>query len=180
MLSVGELNANKNHAVVIRSIAKLQDQSLHYAIAGVGELHDDLLYLAAELGISGQVHLLGYRNDVDDLYQAADICVFPSIREGLGLAAIEGMASGLPLVCADNRGTRDYAINGENAMVCRYDAADEFAQAVKTIMSNKDMIENMGKLNLEKSSKYDVKNVIAKMKKIYGETECQNRTLLRE
>ena len=135
MFSVGELNANKNHSVVIRAIDKLQNLSIHYAIAGVGELHDELLNLAAELGVEDRVHLLGYRNDVADLYQAADICVLSSIREGLGLAAIEGMASGLPLVCADNRGTRDYAINGENAIVCRYDAIDEFAQAVKTIVS---------------------------------------------
>lgn len=180
LLSVGELNSNKNHEVVIRAMAKLNDESIHYAIVGTGELPDYLIELANTLDVGDRVHLLGFRDDVPDLYKAADVCVFPSIREGLGIAAIEGMASGLPLICADNRGTRDYAINGENAMVCRYDAADEFAQAVKTIMSNKDMIENMGKLNLEKSSKYDVKNVIAKMKKIYGETECQNRTLLRE
>ena len=111
-----------------------------------------------------------------DLYKAADVCVFPSIREGLGLAAIEGMASGLPLICADNRGTHDYAINGENAIVCRYNAIDEFAQAVKTIATDKNISENMGKLNFEKSQKYDVNNVITYMKKIYGETECQNRT----
>ena len=139
-------------------------------------MHDELLKLASDFGVADRVHLLGFRNDVADLYHAADICVFPSIREGLGLAAIEGMACGLPLVCADNRGTRDYAINGENAIVCRHDAIDEFAQAVKTIATDKNMSENMGKLNFEKSQKYDVNNVITYMKKIYGETECQNRT----
>lgn len=45
-----------------------------------------------------------------ELYKAADVCVFPSIREGLGLAAIEGMACGLPLIVADNRGTRDFVL----------------------------------------------------------------------
>lgn len=167
LLSVGELNANKNHAVVIRAIAKLHRPNIHYAIAGVGDLHDDLLNLAVDLGVSEQVHQLGFRNDVDDLYQAADVCVFPSIREGLGLAAIEGMASGLPLVCADNRGTRDYAIDGVNAIVCDYSNADSFADAIIMLCKNRSACIKIGENIHPILERYSQTNIIDKMKMIY-------------
>lgn len=167
VLSVGELNKNKNHEVVIRALAKINDASIHYAIAGTGELYDYLENLAKELGILKQVHLLGYRTDIADLYKAADICAFPSIREGLGLAAIEGMASGLPLVCADNRGTRDYAINGENAIVCKFDDIQLFARALSIMLTDIELSVRMGNLNKERAKRYDVNSVIVQMKEIY-------------
>ena len=169
LVSVGELNKNKNHEVVIRALAKIRDTSVHYAIAGTGELYNYLKNLANELGLSERVHLLGYRSDVAYLYKAADVCVFPSIREGLGLAAIEGMASGLPLICSDNRGTRDYATDGENAIVCKYNDIDQFARAIQTMTSNLDMRFNMGKLNQKEARNYDCNVVAEKMKKVYKE-----------
>ena len=169
ILSVGELNKNKNHEVVIRALAEINDMSVHYAIAGTGELHNYLENLANELGISESVHLLGYRTDIAALYKAADICMFPSIREGLGLAAIEGMASGLPLICADNRGSRDYAVNGENAIVCKYDDVSQFARALTSMFTDTNLKIRMENLNKKKAQKYDVNVVIKQMKKIYGE-----------
>ena len=90
LLSVGELNENKNHSVVIHALSKLNNSSIHYAIAGRGPLNMYLKTLSDKLGVEKQVHFLGYRNDVPELYKAADICMFPSIREGQGIAAIEG------------------------------------------------------------------------------------------
>ena len=133
LLSVGELNENKNHEVVIRALAKLRNPNIHYAIARSGDLKNHLVKVVRDLGLDNQVHFLGHRNDIKELYRAADICVFPSVREGLGLAALEGMACGLPLICSDNRGTREYAIDGKNALVCRYDSVDDFVTAIYTL-----------------------------------------------
>lgn len=129
LMSVGELNPNKNHEVVLRALAQTENGKIHYAIAGRGPLQDYLTETAKTLGISEQVHLLGYREDVPELYKAADCCVFPSIREGFGLAALEGVAAGLPLICADNRGTREYVVAGED-MVCNCNNVSEFADAI--------------------------------------------------
>ena len=109
LISIGELNRNKNHEIVIRALAAINRPDIHYGIAGKGPLEAELRQLADGLGVGDNVHLWGYRNDVPELLKAADVDVFPSIREGFGLAAVEGMAAGLPLICADNRGTRMYA-----------------------------------------------------------------------
>lgn len=62
--------------------------------------------------------------------------VFPSIREGMGMAALEAMASGIPLIVADNRGTREYITDHENGLVCQADSVREFAQAIQFMYDN--------------------------------------------
>ena len=170
LTSVGDLNKNKNHEIIIRALHKLNDKTIHYIIAGKGELYDYLLDLAKKLNVIDQIHLLGYRNDIADLYGATDICVFPSIREGLGIAAIEGMASQLPLICSQNRGSGDYAENGVNAIVCDYKSVDQFAKAIKVLKSDPDMRNSMGKMNCELAKKYDVNSVKEQIKTIYKES----------
>ena len=107
LLTVGELNANKNQATVIRALAGLHDPSVHYVLAGRGENEGVLRRLAGELGVAEQVHLLGYRTDVPEIYPAADVYLCPSFREGLNVSIMEAMSSGLPLLCSDIRGNRD-------------------------------------------------------------------------
>ncbi|MBQ0054650.1 MAG: glycosyltransferase [Synergistaceae bacterium] len=105
ILSVGELNRNKNHEIVIRALGKLHDQKLHYAIAGKGELKDYLQSLAKQRGV--KLYLLGFRTDVKELYQSADMFVFPSKREGLSVALMEAIASKTPVLCSKIRGNTD-------------------------------------------------------------------------
>lgn len=107
ILSVGELNKNKNHEAVIRALALLEDKNVHYAIAGTGNLHEYLENLAKELGIADRVHLLEYRTDVVDLYKTADLFIHPSLREGLPVALMEAIASMIPVICSDIRGNTD-------------------------------------------------------------------------
>lgn len=167
LVSVGELNENKNHSVVIKALAKNGNRNIHYAIAGKGDIADDLKKLASSEGMQDQVHLLGFRDDVNEIYAAADICVFPSIREGLGLAAVEGMACGLPLIVSDNRGTRGF-LGAENAITCRYDDVDAFAEAIQILSNDKELCMKMGALNQEKSRAFDYAIVNKQMKQIYG------------
>ena len=170
LLSVGELNCNKNHEVVIRAIAQLQNHNIYYAIAGYGDHHNYLKLLADELGIAEQIHFLGYRKDVAELYATSDVCCFPSIREGLGLAAIEGMAAGLPLLVADNRGTRDYCNHLKNGLVCDPFSPTEFANAIQYLADNKDQCQSMGQLNAKSVEIFDIQNITQKMHAIYDDT----------
>lgn len=107
LVSVGELNQNKNHEVIIRALAELDDDHVHYVIAGVGPLKDYLRELSESLGVSERVHLLGYRNDVAEIYKASDVCCFPSFREGLPVSLMEAMACGLPCAVSLIRGNMD-------------------------------------------------------------------------
>jgi len=165
LISVGELNKNKNHETIIKAIKELD---VYYVIAGRGDLQDYLQNLIDELNLTDRVKLLGYRTDVAELYAAADIFVFPSYREGLGLAAIEGMAFGLPLIVADNRGTRDFCQNNVNGAVCCPKSSEEFAYAIEKLLSNRELMENMKKTNMEKAKEFNNELINKKMQSFYA------------
>lgn len=168
MMSVGELNHNKNHEVIIKALAKTGKKNIHYMIAGKGELEEYLTELSESLGVSSQVHILGYRTDIGELYYASDICVFPSIREGLPVALIEGMAVGLPLLVAENRGTRDCCIDNENAFICFYNDVEAFSNAIIKLSEDEALRKKMGEKNREISKRYDSEVVIPMLKKLYN------------
>ena len=168
MLSVGELNKNKNHQIILKAMARLNDRDIHYAVAGVGNKQDHLLELAGELGISEQVHLLGYRTDIPELDRVADVFCFPSIREGLGLAAIEAMASGLPLITSDGRGVNDYSADGITGYACAPNDTAGFAQAIRRLKDNLVLGAEMGKKNIQLARKYDVHAINCSLKQVYG------------
>ena len=163
LLSVGELNENKNHQLVIRALAEINDSGVHYAVAGVGPLKEYLLNLAKELGVADRVHLLGYINDIPEIYKIADLNAFPSLREGLGLAAIEGLSAGLPVVCLDNRGTREYAdIKGVN--VCPDFTPKSMADTISHVISEKKLFlqDDFGSIE-----RFSIKTVNKKMLSVY-------------
>lgn len=168
LLSVGELNRNKNQQVIIRALVKLNDSSIHYAVVGIGNQMDALKSLAEELGVAKQVHFLGFRNDVAELCHTADMFCFPSQREGLGLAAVEAMAAGLPVIAADNRGTREYMVNGKTGFVCKHDDVVAFANAIYRLQQNVRLKQEIGVANKKRVESFDINNVISLMERIYG------------
>lgn len=109
LVSVGELNKNKNHQVVIKALAQINDSNMHYMICGQGKLEKYLKDLSRKLGVDRQVHLLGYRKDIIEIYKASDLFVFLSLREDLGMAALEAMACGLPLITSNVHGIVDHS-----------------------------------------------------------------------
>lgn len=167
LISVGELSRRKNHALVIRSLAKIKDNNIHYVIAGIGPLQNELQALAASLDVSDRVHFLGYRKDILELYKAADICVFPSIQEGLPVAVMEAMACGLPIIATDIRGTNDLLIDSENALIERHDDVIGFSKAIVHMCSDLKLRIRLGAENQERSRQYDVGTINQKMMQIY-------------
>ena len=161
LLSVGELNENKNHETVIRAIA---DLDVYYIIAGNGDLQEHLQDIIDMLGMTERVKLLGYRTDVAELYQIADYYVLPSIREGLNVSMMEAMASGLPVICSRIRGNIDLIDNnGGNTFIAQ--RIDDCQKAIKDVLCRNQ--EQLGKHNLLKSKDFEVGAVSAKMRRIY-------------
>ena len=107
MLSVGDLNANKNHSTAIKAFAKADIPNSYYLICGEGELRNELSSLSEKLGVSQHVHLLGFRNDVREILKASDLFVFPSFREGLSVALLEAVSAGVTCIASNIRGNVD-------------------------------------------------------------------------
>lgn len=168
LLSVGELSARKNHQVVIKALGKIKDKSIKYLIAGMGEDYYSYQSLAAECGISDRVILLGARTDIDELCAAADVFVHPSVREGLGIAPLEGMAAGLPLISSYVNGIKDYTEDGVTGCCIENPLeVDAFANAIK-MMLDKNFREKCGRYNINVAYKFSLEASKEKMREIYN------------
>lgn len=167
ILSVGELNKNKNHEIVLRAIAKLGRKDVHYVIAGCGILKEYLEDLALELGLTGQLHLLGFRTDIKDWYKVADVFAHPSFREGLSVAVMEAMASGMPIVCTDIRGNTDLIDEGKGGYLFSPLDVDSAVSALKKVVENTNRKE-LAMYNTSKSEGLDVHVILGKLKEIYS------------
>lgn len=167
LLSVGELNENKNHQVIVKALAKLNDPNVHYAIAGVGDKREYLLDLAKELGVSEQLHLLGYRKDIAELNHVADVFCFPSKREGLPVSPIEAMACGLPVVASNIRGISDYCEDGVTGYTCKSEDAVQFSETIGRLLNEPMIRETMKQQAASVGKGYTIKTVNELLLKIY-------------
>lgn len=143
IITVAQLNDNKNQKVILEAISRLPHLNLYYTICGEGPALLTLEGLIKELNLEGKVCLLGFRNDIVDILQTADCFAFPSYREGLGMAAIEALSCGIPLIAANNRGTREYAIDGVNSIVCNPNKVEDFVEAISKLYEDKEFRQSL-------------------------------------
>ncbi len=163
-LSVGELNSNKNHEIVIKALTKLPN-NLVYVIVGKGTGKDYLNRLVSEEGLQNRVKLVGFREDVADFYDASDAFIFPSFREGLSVSLMEAMASGLPVACSEIRGNVDL-IDMDGGVF--FNPADEnsVADAIKKLLESDKVA--MSDHNIEKINDFSLDTVLSEMRNIYN------------
>lgn len=169
IISAGELIERKNHEVIIRALAKINNPNIYYAIAGKGPLKEYLTDLAKDLGISDRVLLLGFRTDIFELYHAADISAFPSKIEGLGLAGVEAMAAGVPLVSSNVHGILDYVIDGKTGCACKPNDVDGFAKAIDKLANDEALRNEMKDNCLKAVEPFEIQNALRTMWDIYDE-----------
>ncbi len=179
VLSSGEMIKRKNHETAIRAIAKLPESyPVHYVICGHGKLNNDLHALVQELRISSKVTFLGYREDMLEILQIADLFLFPSYQEGLPMALLEAMASGLPVICSDIRGSRDlmgtsttetatqkYCAGG--IMIKHVNDAESYSHALQELLKSHSELKLLGKQNALRSQYFSIESVSNIMQHIY-------------
>lgn len=176
IVSVGELNANKNHKTAIRAVALLNNDRIRYNIYGKGPARQELETLIARLGLRGRVNLCGYCDDVAALLYDTDCFVFPSIREGLGMAALEAMACGVPVITLNQRGARQYMLHGRNGYVCDNEPA-AIAKTIERLMKlPPDELAAMRKCARDTAGNFGQNSTIEIMRRVYRRVDMQVRS----
>lgn len=140
--------------------------NIHYLICGQGILKGYLEQLIKELGLESQVHLLGYREDIADIYGCADIFLFLSGREGLPVALMESMAAGVPSIVTKIRGNTDLIRDGREGYVVEKDEK-EVEEALRKMLSG--TRQAMGEEALKRIKRFDTDIIKKEMRKWYGE-----------
>lgn len=168
VLSVGELNENKNQKVILKALAKLNDNNIHYILCGKGDQLENLQSLTKELGLEKNVHFLGYRTDVVDICAQADVYVMPSKREGLPVASLEAMYCGLPLVTSNIRGLSDIMENGVTGYMCEPDDVNAFATGIRVIKEDVNFRKTVSEKNKQIVVPYCIENTKKEVVKLLG------------
>jgi glycosyltransferase involved in cell wall biosynthesis len=146
LLTVANLRPEKAHEVLLRAAAMLAPArpELRLLIAGDGPRAAELHGLAASLGIDDRVEFLGHVDDVPSLLGRAGAFVLPSRSEAFPNAAMEAMASGLPVVASAVGGLLDLIDHGRTGLLVPVDDAGAFAAAIDQLMADPERAARIG------------------------------------
>jgi glycosyltransferase involved in cell wall biosynthesis len=146
MALVGTMKPQKGHRLLIEALRTVAPRfpDLHVLFVGDGEARAELEAQASASGVAERIHFLGSRGDVPDLLSACDSFVLPSLWEGLPMALIEAMASGLPVIASDVSGTKQVMIDGDTGLLVPPGDPGALGQAIVALLSDPARARAMG------------------------------------
>ena len=167
LISVGELSKRKNQIVVLKALYSIKQHSpetatrLKYIIVGQGNLDTTFKDYIESHGLKENVKLLGFRSDISDLLKCSDLFVFPSLQEGLPVALMEAISSGIEVVCSRIRGNMDLVSSG-------LFEADDIEGLERLITETVKHSGDRKNKNIGIMVNYSIEQVQKDMKEIYG------------
>lgn len=138
VVTVGRLHPEKGQEYVVRAMPQVQAAIPRARLLLVGEGPDEarLRAIAAEEGLADVMTFLGSRRDIGKVLAASDVFVFPSIVEALGIALLEAMATGRPVVASGREGILEIVDHGENGLLVEPGDSGQLALAVIRLYEN--------------------------------------------
>lgn len=168
ILAVGELSVRKNHQVIIRAISQIDNKEDYVFVicgngidGGTGKMLSDL---AEQEKV--ELRLLGFRMDIPEITAVSDIGVMPSVREGLGLAGIQFLAAGIPVIGTNVQGISDYVIPNKTGILCDAYDVEKYRNAIVKL-SDSTLRESMKNNCIEMAKQFDIKISYKQMREIY-------------
>ncbi len=169
--TVGRLTRIKGHVELISAFARVRAAlpNATLAIVGSGAMDSELRRIAAECGVLDHVQFTGYRSDIPDVIRAFDVFVFPSLTEGLGLALLETMAAGIPVIASDIGGIPEVLTPESGGVLVRPGEIDSLANAmIAACRMNADQRRDIGhRLMRRVDATFTVKHMAAEMRNHY-------------
>lgn len=182
MISVGELRENKNQMTVLKTLAAIASREtapdakehMIYGIIGSGRQRAEMEQYIEEHNIKNYVRFYGYQEDVRIYLQAADVLIFPSIREGLGMAALEALTTGLPVIATANRGSKEYIKSGVNGYFVPNFDIEAYERAMRSIYEDRSWHTQERRAEIRESVAAFRKEATANvMRKVYSDAKNQ-------
>lgn len=168
--NISALRQQKDQATLIRAIGIVRETypDVILAIAGDGELRDELTALTEQLKLSDTVHLLGYRSDINELLSQFDVFVLSSLYEGLPLCILEAMAANKPVVATDAEGTNELIIDDQTGLLVPRKDPEALAAAIITLLGDPARASSLGTAARQLiEEKYNSKQMIEQYEQYY-------------
>jgi glycosyltransferase involved in cell wall biosynthesis len=175
--TVGRLVGRKANDQLIRMVSELGDERIRLILIGDGPCRPALEQLAAELGVSEQIHFAGFTPEAEKeaLLQVSDLYVSASQHEGFGLVYLEAMAAGLPVICYDFGGHTDFLEQGQTGAVVTLNALEEFTTSCKALLDSKESRVAAAAENLRRVEDYFIDTCAARYAELFESTIAEFR-----
>jgi glycosyltransferase involved in cell wall biosynthesis len=175
--SVGALEQRKGHRYLIEAIGALPATgNFKCLIAGQGSIHKVLQGEIAVIRSLERIKLLGRVDDPRELLWASDIFAMPSLKEGLGVAALEAMASGLPVIASDVGGLREVVEDERTGVIVPPENSKKIAQAISRLAESAELRSQMGTAARARVvENYSMENMAARTLALYRESVRSTR-----
>lgn len=161
---VGRWSYQKDQATIIRAIAKLPEVYKLWLV-GYGEMEEVLKMLARKLCVNDRVLFLGLRNDIPNILKASDVVVQSSHIEGFGLAAVEGMAAGKPIIASNVEGLAK--VVKDAGLLFPHEDADTLAQEIECVCMNEVLYSELVEKGYVRAARYDISTMVEGYMDIY-------------
>jgi glycosyltransferase involved in cell wall biosynthesis len=146
-----------------------QNNRVHFVLAGDGEMRPEVERRIAEKGIGDHFTLLGWQNDMPEVYRNLDIVVLTSLWEGLPCVFSEAMAGGLPIVATNVDGAREAIVHGENGFLHEPRDIDGMASSVAKLLNDHELRQTMGRSGKSRVMEFDISTSMANLESAYQE-----------
>lgn len=168
LIYTAEFIPRKNHKLLFDILPDLKQKipELKVILCGKGELLERYKDFAVQNKMD-YVTFTGYTKDVDDYCRLSDVLVMPSFQEGLPMAMIEAIATGLPVVASDIRGHCDVIEDCVNGFLFGTENISGFEKAILTLYKNPVLRAQIGKRNIERAKVFSVDKAVDAMEEIY-------------
>mgnify|MGYP000426180010 CR=1 FL=1 len=157
VIQVASFRYPKDQKTLIKSLKYLDDNVI-LLLVGEGELKNECMQLAKEMGLADRVFFLGIRMDVISLLKSSDVVVLSSHYEGLSLSCLEAMASGKPLVASQAPGLIGVVQN--SGLLFPINDYIILANHIKKLLEDKEYYSSVAKKCYEKATEYDINKTI--------------------
>jgi glycosyltransferase involved in cell wall biosynthesis len=177
LICVAKLYEQKGHAVLLDAFAGLQAaEGVHLVLVGDGPLRAQLAERVRDSSLQGRVHLGGIRDDIPSLLAASDAFVLPSLWEGLPMALLEAMASGLPIVASRVAGTEEVLAGTEAGTLVQPGDVDALAAALERVIGDAELRGRLGAAARERvAERYSVAAQAAAHAALYRDVMARRR-----
>ena len=147
----------------------LVNPEVRFLLVGDGRERQAIEAEIEQLGITEQVKLAGWRNDVARLMKGFDLLALSSLWEGLPCVLAQAMATGLPIVATRVEGTQEAILEGENGILVSPKQPQQMGNAIVSLLQDKEKRERFGKAGLRQAKKYDLPTMLRALIKLYQE-----------
>jgi glycosyltransferase involved in cell wall biosynthesis len=172
LMFVARLEPAKDHATLLRALAQVPSTRL--ALVGDGVLRGELEALAASLGIRERVHFLGRRADVPQLLKLADVYVHSSHWEGFGIAAVEAMAAGVPVIASDVPGLGQ--VVGSAGLLFPAGDAECLAKHIRSLLDSEPLRRRLSQAGKERARSFSIEGSVEAYISLYESVLAEERS----